>query len=343
MAAGVGKTYRALQDLRAAADAGRDAVVAYLEPHGRAETVMQAQGLEVLPRRTVTHRGVTLAELDVPGVLRRNPELALVDELAHTNAPGLEHAQRWRDVEQMLASGIDVISTVNVQHLESLNDVVLEITGVRVRETIPDRLLTEADEVVVVDVVPQALLERLRSGRVYPSDRVEAALNGFFKVEHLAALRELTLRRAAETVETGRRRDAPPGTAEPGAKDVGEHLLAWIPDVAQAGDVLVRRAARSATRLGAPLTVLVTRPVRPPSDGEQQRIDALSRLCSVLRVELAVRESDDPLATLVATARALDVTYLLLLPPRQRRFQASVVERVLKALPDVDLRLVRGA
>src|SRR3954468_4504410 len=151
MAAGVGKTYRMLQEARAEAEAGRDVVIGYLEPHGRRDTVAQAEGLEVVPRRRVRYRDTDLEEMDLPGILRRAPELCLIDELAHTNAPGLEHPKRYDDVQALLAAGIDVFSTVNIQHLESLNDQVAELTGTRVRETLPDGALGEADEVVLVD------------------------------------------------------------------------------------------------------------------------------------------------------------------------------------------------
>jgi len=344
MAAGVGKTYRALQELASARAAGHDAVIGYLEPHGRAVTAAQAQGLELLPRRVVSHGGMEVGELDLPGVLRRAPEIALVDELAHTNAPGLEHAKRWQDVESLLDAGIDVISTVNVQHLESLNDLVEELTGVRVRETVPDRLLTEAAEVVLVDVTPGALLDRLRAGLVYPPDRVDAALNGFFRIEHLDALRELALRQVAEGVEAKRRVPDDRGAVT----DVSERLLAWVrpgPD----GQAVVRRAWRSSERLGAPLKVLVTRRRVPPEREEQAAIDALSRLCGTLRVELLVREADDPVEAVAETARDQGTTYLLLAPPTRRarplgggreRFAAGVVEQLLEELPGVDVRLV---
>jgi two-component system, OmpR family, sensor histidine kinase KdpD len=190
MAAGVGKTYRMLQEGRAARDEGRDVAVGYLETHGREETAAQAMGLELIPRRSVTYRDAVLEEMDLPGVIERAPELALIDEIAHTNAPGMEHRKRFEDVADVLAAGIDVFSTVNVQHLESLNDQVAELTGVRVRETMPDAVLGDADEVVLIDLTPEALLERLRAGKVYPGEtRTEAALQNFFKIENLAALR----------------------------------------------------------------------------------------------------------------------------------------------------------
>src|SRR5437588_8811787 len=194
MAAGVGKTYQMLREGQLEAENGRDVVIGYLEPHGRAATVAQAKGLEIVPRRRVPYRDAVLEEMDLPAALRRAPELALIDELAHTNAPGVEHQKRYQDIEDVLMAGIDVFSTVNVQHLESLNDQVAELTGIRVRETVPDTVLSSADEVVLIDLTPQALIQRLRDGKVYPHERVEAALNNFFKLENLAALREVALR-----------------------------------------------------------------------------------------------------------------------------------------------------
>src|SRR3954452_5076469 len=204
MAAGVGKTYRMLQEGQAEAENGRDVVIGYLEAHRRPDTAAQAVGLEVVPRRRIRYKDVPLEEMDLPAILTRAPELCLIDELAHTNAPGLAHPKRYDDVHDILDAGIDVFSTVNVQHLESLNDQVAELTGTRVRETLPDQVLSEADEVVLVDLTPEALVQRLRMGKVYPGERFEAALNGFFKLEHLAALREVALRQVAEDVEAKR-------------------------------------------------------------------------------------------------------------------------------------------
>src|SRR6202167_5541966 len=204
MAPGVGKTYRMLQEGAAEADNGRDVVVGYLESHGRAETVAQAEGLEIVPRRHVTYRGTPLQEMDLPAVLARKPELCLIDELAHTNAPGVEHEKRYEDVRDAIEAGIDVYSTVNVQHLESLNDQITQLTGSRTRETIPDEVLSMADEIVLIDLTPEALIARLKAGKVYRPERVQAALNNFFKIENLAALRETALRQVAEDVEVKR-------------------------------------------------------------------------------------------------------------------------------------------
>ena len=203
--AGVGKTYRMLQEGQQAKAEGRDVVIGYLEPHDRPETMALGEGLEVVPRRKAEHGSLVLEEMDVDAVVARAPELALVDELAHTNAPGSKNAKRYEDIDEILDAGIDVISTVNVQHLESLNDAIFELTDVRVRETFPDRVLDEADEVVLVDLTPEALQERLRAGKVYPGHQVERALLNFFRLENLAALRELALREVAEDVEAAAR------------------------------------------------------------------------------------------------------------------------------------------
>jgi two-component system sensor histidine kinase KdpD len=220
MAAGVGKTYRMLLEAHAEQEAGRDVVIGLLETHGRAETQALAEGLPVVPQRRVTYRATDLSDMDLPAILRRKPELVLVDELAHTNAPGLEHEKRYQDIEDLLDAGIDVLSTLNVQHLESLNDQVAELSGARVRETVPDSVLGRADEVVLIDLSPEALLTRLRAGKVYKPERVEAALNGFFRIENLAALREIALRQVAEEVESKRLVTEVVGTREDLASDL---------------------------------------------------------------------------------------------------------------------------
>jgi two-component system sensor histidine kinase KdpD len=336
MAAGVGKTYRMLQEGRAAAEAGRDVVAGVVETHGRAETAAQVEGLDVFPRRTVSYRGAQLHELDLPGLLARAPELCLVDELAHTNAPGVEHGKRHEDVADLLAAGIDVAATVNVQHLESLNDAVFELTGVRVRETVPDRVLAAADEVVLVDLTPEALLQRLREGRVYPAARVPAALGGFFKIENLQALREVALRQVAEDVEARRLVRAEPA--------IGERLLA-LAKLAPSSERVVRRAWRSAQRLSAELDVLVVRdPGAAPSKDEREQLEALRRLTAMLGAHLLVEEGDDLVAAAVRVARERGTTYVLMGTPAPRRGPARLAEpaplRIARALPEVDVRLV---
>jgi two-component system sensor histidine kinase KdpD len=352
MAAGVGKTYQMLREGQAEAENGRDVVIGYLEPHGRADTVAQAEGLEVVPRRRVTYRDSVLEEMDLLALLRRNPELALIDELAHTNAPGLDHEKRYQDVDDVLLAGIDVFSTVNVQHLESLNDQVAELTGIRVRETVPDAVLGAADEVVLIDITPQSLIERLMAGKVYARERVPAALNNFFKVENLAALREVSLRQVAEEVESKRILAEGSQVSRPGDERlidraaptaVGERLLALVKPQTKSQRV-VRRAWRSAQRLGAELDVLWVSD-HAPGEQEQEQLEALRRLSSVLGAHLLVEHGDDVAAVTQRVAQDRGTTYLLMGTPKPRgalrRMTGHALPfRLLELLPGVDLRIV---
>jgi two-component system sensor histidine kinase KdpD len=359
MAPGVGKTYRMLHEGRAEAENGRDVAIGYLESHGREETVAQADGLELIPRRQLLYRGKPLEEMDLPAVLARKPELCLIDELAHTNAPGVEHEKRYEDVRTVLEAGIDVFSTVNVQHLESLNDQVTQLTGARVRETIPDAVLSAADEVVLIDLTPEALIGRLHAGKVYRPERVQAALNNFFKIENLSALRETALRQVAEDVEVKRlvREPAAPvrrdeegvaSAVEPAPQAIAERLLALV-TIEPQSERIVRRAWRSAQRLDAELDVLVVRPPgRPPSPEDRKRLEELRRLVSMLGARLRVEEGEDVAAVAIATARALGSTYVLMGTPAQRRglsrlgsmSERSLLTRLLRGLPGVDVRIV---
>jgi two-component system sensor histidine kinase KdpD len=343
MAAGVGKTYRMLQEARAELESGRDVVVGLLETHGRAETLAQADGLEILPQRRVLYRGTALQEMDLPAILRRGPELCLIDELAHTNAPGLEHHKRYEDVEDVLAAGIDVLCTVNVQHLESLNDTIAELSGVRVRETMPDAVIKRADEIVVVDLTPEALLDRLRAGKVYPAERIDAALNGFFRIESLGALRETALRQVAE--EIGARRievEQPLGTrdhavAEAARLAVGERLMALVRPTPSA-QRLIRRAWRSAQRLAADLDVLW---VAPPGAADEDGLKPLRQLCSVLGATLLVEEGDDLVTVVARVVAERGVTYLLVgESTRRQRWREPLPQRLMRAAPGVDVRIV---
>ena len=352
MAAGVGKTYQMLREGQAEAENGRDVVIGYLEPHGRAETTAQAEGLEVVPRRRITYRDSVLEEMDLPGVLRRRPELALIDELAHTNAPGVEHEKRYEDVEDVLAAGIDVFSTVNVQHLETLNDQVAEVTGIRVRETVPDAVLGAADEVVLIDITPQSLIERLMAGKVSPAERVPAALNNFFKVENLSALREVALRQVAEEVEAKRIPADGVAPSRPGderlidraaSAAVGERLLALVTPKPSSQRV-VRRAWRSAQRLGAELDLLWVID-HDPSELEREQLDALRRLASVLGAHLLTEHGDDVAVVTQRVAQDRGITYVLMGTPKprgalRRLTQPALAFRLLELLPGVDLRIV---
>jgi two-component system sensor histidine kinase KdpD len=349
MAAGVGKTYRMLQEGHAELEAGRDVVIGVLETHGRSDTARLAEGLEILPLRQVNYRGTVLEEMDLPGILRRAPEVCLIDELAHSNAPGLEHIKRYEDVEDVLNAGIDVLSTVNVQHLESLNDQVAELSGIRVRETIPDALLGRADEVVVVDLTPEELIERLRAGKIYPSERIDAALNNFFRIENLSALREVALRQVAQ--EVGQRRFAAAtnvgsrgeSIASEAPQAVSERLLALIEPYPGANR-LVRRAWRSSQRLGADLDLLWVRPPRSLSEDEDRSLTALRQLASLLGAHMFVEESDEVAQTIANVARRQRSTYILMGRARPARglarLRIPLPQRLMELLPGVDVRIV---
>ncbi len=349
MAAGVGKTYRMLLEGHAELDAGHDVVIGLLETHGRADTAHAAEGLAMVPRRRVRYRDTVVEEMDLPSILRRAPELCLIDELAHTNVPGTEHAKRFEDIEAVLDAGIDVLSTLNVQHLESLNDHITELSGVRVRETIPDAILGRADEVVLIDLTPEALLDRLRAGKVYPAERVDAALNNFFKIENLSALREVALRQVAEEVGAKRLTTELVGSREESlAADapqaVGERLLALIEPYPGA-QRLVRRAWRSAQRLGAGLDLLLVRvPGKQLSEEEERSLAALRQLASVLGARMIEEESDDLTNAIVEVASRRGTTYILIGGARPARglarLRTPLPQRLMQRLPGVDVRIV---
>jgi two-component system, OmpR family, sensor histidine kinase KdpD len=341
MAAGVGKTYRMLQEGQQARKEGRDVVIGYLEPHDRPETGVLAEGLEAVPRLANPYGDRPLPEMDLDAVLRRAPELALIDELAHTNAPGMRNEKRYQDIDDVITAGIDVISTVNVQHLESLNDSIFELTGVRVRETFPDRVLNDADEVVLVDLTPEALQERLRAGKVYPRDRVEVALQNFFRSDNLSALRELALREVAEDVEERRH----PAALEPLSRQaVSERVLALIEPQPKSQRIL-RRAWRSSQRLGSDIDALwVRRPGKDPTEEEATQVAALRRLAGVLGIHFLEVEGDDLVGVVRRVAAERGSTYVFVGTPDESRrreiFGGSLLSRMVRELPGVDIRVV---
>jgi two-component system sensor histidine kinase KdpD len=331
-------------------EAGRDVVVGFLETHGRAETARLSEGLPGLARRRVAYRGTTLEEMDLPALLARAPELCLIDELAHTNAPMLEHAKRYEDVEDALEAGIDVVSTMNVQHLESLNDQIAELSGIRVRETIPDAILARADEIVLVDLTPEALIDRLRAGKVYRPERIDAALNNFFRIENLSALREVALRQVAQEEGAKRLHAADPvGSREEtiaveAPQAVRERLLALV-EPTPGSQRLVRRAWRSAQRLGAELDLLwVSPPGRGLTDEQARSLAALRQLASILGARLLVEESDILPEAIAEVARRQGTTYILMGRGHSRRGMARLrtplPQRLMELLHGVDVRIV---
>jgi two-component system sensor histidine kinase KdpD len=267
-APGVGKTYEMLTEGAARKKAGVDVIVGVVETHGRAETQALVEGISVMPRKQVDYQGRSLSEMDVDAILERRPQLALVDELAHTNAPGSRHAKRWQDVEELLAAGIDVFSTVNVQHIESLNDVVASFTKVRVRETVPDRMVEEA-ELEVVDIPPDELIERLKEGKVYVPEEATRALGHFFSKSNLSALRELALRRAAQAVDT-QMLDYIRAHALAGNWAAGERIVVAVSEL-PGSKTLIRAAKRLADAQGAPWTAVYVETPRSLSFTPEQR------------------------------------------------------------------------
>ncbi len=341
MAAGVGKTYRMLQEGRQAMEEGRDVVIGYLEPHERPETAALARGMEMVPHFRAEHGGLELNEMDVDAVIRRAPELALIDELAHTNAPGMRNEKRYQDIDEVLDAGIDVISTVNVQHLESLNDEVAELTDVRVRETFPDRLIDEADEVVLVDLTPEALQQRLRAGKIYAPDRAEAALLNFFRTENLSRLRELALREVAEDVES-RRKNA---VLDPLSQQaIAERVLVLVEPQAKSQRIM-RRAWRSAERLGGQLDAMwVRKPGHELTEDEQTSLAALRRLAIVLGAHFLEEEGDDLVSTVRRVAYERGTTYVFVGTPDESRrreiLSGSLLSALVRELPGIDIRVV---
>jgi two-component system sensor histidine kinase KdpD len=346
-APGVGKTYAMLEEGRRLHDEGRDVVVGFVEPHGRAATAAMVDGLEVVPRRVETHRGLRLEEMDVDAVLARKPEIALVDELAHTNAPESKHPKRWQDVEDLLAAGIDVISTVNTQHIESLGDVVTEITGAQQRETIPDAVLRGADQVEVVDLAPQALRDRLATGLVYPAERIDAALSNYFRLGNLTALRELALLWLADEVDQALKAYR----AEHGIDrkwEARERVVVALTGGPE-GETLLRRGARIAARSsgGELLAVHVTTPdglrARHPEALDRQRT-LVERLGGTFH---EVVGEDIPRA-LVDFARASDATQLVIGVSRRSRLAAAftgpgIGATVIRESGDIDVHIVTHA
>jgi len=322
-AAGVGKTFQMLADGRAAAQRGVDVVTAYFQPHARPDTIEQAQGLEIVPHRMIEYRGKTFEEMDTEAVLQRRPSIALVDELAHTNIPGSARAKRWEDVQVLLDAGIEVWTTMNVQHIESLNDQVWQITGIQVRETVPDGIVRQAAEIVAVDVTPEALLNRLKRGAVYKPEMVEKALTGFFKGSNLGALRELTLRQAAHEVDL--RQSAydetrgfqvprisearPSGTMDSPMK---ERILIHItadPSTA----MLIRRGRRVADYLRADCTALFVHKTPELSQlpaEERQAVEKHLRFARGLQIETRILGGSDVAKTVVEFARGNQVTQI---------------------------------
>lgn len=351
MAAGVGKTVAMLREARRVRDEGVDVVCAFVETHGRPGTERELGALEVIPRRRVMYRGVPLEELDVEAVLARRPDVAIVDELAHTNVPGSARARRYEDVEALLDEGIGVWSALNVQHLESLHDVVLRATGVDVRERVPDRVLQRADEVVVVDLSPDDLLDRLRAGQVYPGARVERALQGFFRADNLAALRQLVLREVANTVEDHARATLR-ATRDDEAREArtadAERVMVSMSSAPSATRALLHQGVRLAGGLNSRWFVVYVRtPGESPARIATPALRSLTenlRLAKEFGADVVRLEGRDVAATLADFARARGITHAVFgrtrNPPWRDRLFGSVLDRFMRLAPAVDVLVV---
>ncbi len=343
---GSGKTFAMLREGRDRRDSGEDLVIGFVETHGRRRTGEAIGTLEVIPRLSVDYRGTTLTEMDVDAVIARHPEVALIDELAHTNAPGVHHHKRWKDIEEIRDAGIDVITTLNIQHLESVKDVVERITGITVHETVPDTVLDRADEIQFIDITPEALRKRMRHGNVYPLDRVDTALRNFFRPGNLAALREIGLRLVAERV----------GEERGGIQAPPEDVLVAVGGKPSA-EALIRRGVRQARRGRGFCTVVHVRHpgeaehptvVHGPQPGEAEQPDGETagwhRLAEELQTTVLEPESADVAATLIALAHERGIRHVVVGEPRPLgllgRLRATIVERVIEGLPDVDVHVI---
>ncbi|WP_414528041.1 sensor protein KdpD [Nodularia chucula] len=342
MAPGVGKTYKMLEEAHQLKQDGIDVVIGILETHGRKETAMKATGLEIIKRKAFIHQNVTLEEMDTDAIVQRLPQLVLVDELAHTNVPGSSREKRYQDVEVILAAGIDVYSTVNIQHLESLNDLVARITGVVVRERIPDYLLDEADAVVVIDVTPETLEERLREGKIYAPDKIEQSLKNFFQRRNLIALRELALREVADTVEE----EANTANFVGQNCNIHERVLVCVstyPDSVH----LLRRGARIANYMNARLyAVFVANNERFLTKEESLHIDTCERLCREFGGEFIYVKSPNVAKEIAQLAADCHITQIIIgesQQPRWKRFfKMSFTQQIIDLIRDknIDLHII---
>jgi two-component system sensor histidine kinase KdpD len=344
-AAGVGKTYRMLQEAQAMKQKGADIVIGYFEPHGRQDTIAQTEGLEVVPRRTLDYGGTKFEDMDVDAVLRRKPQIAIVDELAHTNIPGCERVKRWQDMRTLLDAGIDVLTTMNVQHLESLNDQVFHATGIRVRETVPDWVVDEADELVFVDLTPRALRNRLERGAVYSQEKARRAMENFFTETNLTALREMALRHTAHEVEEKLDASVFPETGE-GEQGLekpskrSERILICLTGVPSSA-ILIRRGKRVADYLHADcVAVHINVNSTSPADDVERHLSFARNL----RIETHVIEARNVPRAITEFAREQKITQIFMgrsaSQPWWRRYRETMMQAVVRQARDMQVTIV---
>jgi two-component system, OmpR family, sensor histidine kinase KdpD len=352
-AAGVGKTYQMLEEAQEAKRQGTDVVIGYFEPHARKDTIAKTEGLEIVSRRKIEYRGGLFEEMDTDAILRRRPELCVVDEFPHTNVPGSERLKRWQDVQALLEAGIHVLTTMNIQHLESLNDQIWHITGIRVRETIPDWVMQQADQVVMVDLTPRALLNRLARGVVYSPEKSQKALENFFQESTLVVLRELALRQTAHEVEIRQvDYDAPGVEPEPGYRDEAEQppataeriLILVTPEPSSA--MLIRRGKRVADYLHADCFALAVSRESDLHDmpaADREAVERHLNFARNLHIETRVLQGEDVAKTLVEFAHLNGVTHLFLGRPPSSQWPAlsrrSLVQQVVHLARDMQVTI----
>jgi two-component system sensor histidine kinase KdpD len=339
MAAGVGKTWRMLDDAHAMRSRGIDVVIGYVEPHGRAETTARIGDLEVIPRTTIHYKDVVLEEMDLDGCIRRRPDVLIVDELPHTNAPGCRHEKRWQDVEEILGSGISVMTAMNVQHLEGVQDVVRSATGIDIRERVPDRFVREATSLVLVDLPVAELQERLRQGKIYPPDQSRRALENFFRTEMLVKLRELALLQTADYSS----RDAPLAEEAGGIPRIAV-ALPFDPVIARA---LILRGSRLAGRMNTRWLALYVRRKRDQAENmsatEHHQLTDNVQLAMSLGASVVIRESEDVVGTILEFVRQENVSLLLAGRPSRRGLFSRVAPGIVQRLQNAkgfDLMLI---
>ncbi len=353
-AAGVGKTYQMLEEAQELKRQGHDVVIGYFEPHGRKDTIAKTEGLEIVSRRKIDYRGAFFEEMDTGAILARHPEICVVDEFPHTNVPGSERLKRWQDVQLLLDAGIDVLTTMNIQHLESLNDQIWQITGIRVRETIPYWVMQQADQVVMVDLTPRALLNRLARGVVYSQERAQKALENFFQESTLVVLREMALRQTAHEVEIRQvDYDAPGFQPQPGFDVEAEQsrgpsdriLILVTPEPSSA--MLIRRGKRVADYLQADcFAVAVSREsdLHDLAVRDREAVERHLNFARNLHIETRVLQGQDVAKTLVEFAHLNGVTHLFLARPRPSQWPAlsgrSLVQQVVHSARDMQVTIV---
>jgi two-component system sensor histidine kinase KdpD len=344
-AAGVGKTWRMLEEAHALKQRGVDVVGAFVEPHGRPETAALVRDLEIVPRRKVEYRGVVVEEMDLDAVLARRPAVAIVDEIPHTNVPGSKNRRRYQDVLELLGAGINVIGALNIQHLESLNDLILRNTSVRVRETVPDSFLLEADQVVNLDLAVEDLLERLKAGKIYPREKIPWALEHFFRDPNLATLRELSLREVAESLDRSAAQAARRGEATPATRGRVLVCLSSNPPHALA---LLRKGSRMAGRLNTDWYVVYVEtpreaPERIDSEAQRHLLDNIEK-ARELGADLIRLKSEDPVAAILEFARSHRVSDLIVgrtaRPRWQKLLRRTVLQRLVDEAAGMDVHVV---